>query len=59
MKNDLKNCRKEIINKMDRYIPLSNEILILTYEKAMKLELPKEFIEMLREEVEKRQLLIK
>lgn len=44
---------------MQRYLTLSNEILILTYEKAMKLELPKEFIELLQEEVKKRQLVIK
>lgn len=44
---------------MQRYLTLSNEILILTYEKAMKLELPKEFIELLQEEVEKRQLVVK
>ncbi|MGE8203990.1 sporulation histidine kinase inhibitor Sda [Heyndrickxia sp. NPDC080065] len=44
---------------MDRHIPLTNENLILTYEKAIKLELPREFIEMLREEAEKRQLQIK
>lgn len=43
---------------MDRYLSLSDEILILTYEKALKLDLPKDFIDMLREEVEKRQLLI-
>ncbi|QQZ07850.1 sporulation histidine kinase inhibitor Sda [Heyndrickxia vini] len=44
---------------MDRQLPLSNEFLLLTYKKAIKLKLPKEFIEMLREELEKRQLQLK
>ncbi|MBS4172605.1 sporulation histidine kinase inhibitor Sda [Bacillus sp. FJAT-49736] len=42
---------------MDRCLPLSDERLIKAYEKAIQLDLPDEFIAILKAEAEKRRLL--
>lgn len=42
---------------MEQCIPLSDARLINAYEKAIQLNLPNEFIMILKAEVEKRQLL--